>query len=353
MALLLYLLPNLEELEYFWIGQRMHQIGLILERMVAGEKPFDQRPGLPRLCQAHIKLIHTAQGSFPLQRLRPFYQLPSMRVLKVQRAIGGFASDDQLPDNSSTIEHLEIVQSRMPNGCCELIAPCKNLKSFKYSHHDGSGLDIAAFSQSLGAKSNTLEELSVGYCRGESDVADSQSFGSLRDYTALKRLRLRMDNLGDTPGSPLVDILPSSLESLSISDTSGDEGKHKLLVAKLCDLVKASRVALPRFKLLDIEGDFQNPTLSSQERREGLRVYPGPSSLLLPWIYEITKETRTICLETGVSFTIRDIGIERQINNLPDYHPDNLPEYNPVALQQLQGEHLENVTFSLDNFLML
>ncbi|KAE8321362.1 amino acid permease-domain-containing protein [Aspergillus sergii] len=207
--------------------------------------PFvDGRPGLSGLRQAHIKLFQSAGRGYTSRKLRPFYQLPSMKVLKAQMVIGGFVRADQLPEKSSPIEHLEIVQSCMPSGCHDLIAPCKHLKSFKYSHHDSSRLDIDAFSQSLGARKDTLEELSVDHFWGvSSGTIDNQSFGLLSDYAALKRLRLSMDILvGDRLRTPLVDILPPCLESLYIADMGRDEGKHKVLVAELCNLVKASHV---------------------------------------------------------------------------------------------------------------
>ncbi|KAE8133906.1 hypothetical protein BDV38DRAFT_257074 [Aspergillus pseudotamarii] len=206
------------------------------------------------------------------------------------------------------VEHLEIVQSRMPNGCRDLIAPCKNLKSFKYSHHDSSRLDIAAFSQALGARKDTLVGLSVDHFWGDSSATvDNQNFGSLRDYTALKRLRLSMDSLvGGMLGAPLVDILPSCLEYLCIADMDREKGNHKILVAELCCLVKASDVAFPQFKQLDIEGNVQDPMLPPQDKSERMKIYPEPSSLLGSWIYEITKGLCTICLDNGGSFTFHD-----------------------------------------------
>ncbi|GMF74343.1 hypothetical protein AFCA_006046 [Aspergillus flavus] len=330
MALLLHLLPNLEELECFWVGNKMHCVDLMLKAIVAGKMPFvDGRPGFTGLRQVHIKLIQSGGRGNTSRKLRPFYQLPSMKVLKAQMVIGGFVPADQLPEKSSPIEHLEIVQSCMPNGCHDLIAPCKNLKSFKYSHHDSSRLDVEAFSQSLGARKDTLEELSVDRFWGvSSGTIDSKSFGSLSDYAALKRLRLSMDILvGDRLRTPLVDILPPCLESLYIADMGRDEGKHEVLVAGLCSLVKASHVQasyviFPLLKQLGIEGTFQNPNLSSQERSECLKIYPEPSSLLVSWIYEITKELSTICFENGVSFTVHDAQIERQYTEvLPDGTP--------------------------------
>lgn len=216
--------------------------------------------------------------------------------------------DDQIPEKNSTVEHLEIVQSRTPNGCCGLIAPCKSLKSFKYSHHDNSKLDIAAFSQVFGARKDTLEGLPVDHFWGDSSgTVDNQNFGSLRDYTALKRLPLSIDSLvGNMLEAPLVDILPSCLESLYIADMDREKGNHKVLVAELCCLVQVSDFAFPQLKQLDIEGDFQDPILSFRETSEGMKIYPEPSSLLGSWIYEITKVLRTIYFDNGVSFTVHD-----------------------------------------------
>ncbi|KAE8411618.1 hypothetical protein BDV36DRAFT_274047 [Aspergillus pseudocaelatus] len=82
MALLLYLLPNLEELDCYWIGNGIHQVDLMLQRMVAGDKPFDHRPGLSHLRRAHIWMSRSAMGGISIEQIRPFYQLPSMKVLK-------------------------------------------------------------------------------------------------------------------------------------------------------------------------------------------------------------------------------------------------------------------------------
>lgn len=139
MALILFLLPNLASLEWFW-GRGTKYTERLLNRVSLHEPPFNKNQTLRSLAEVFFKVTErtaagdpkTSDPGFQITKMAPFYRLSSMRKLTGQMVCGRVS--EVVSPNSSSITHLELRQSSTSSGFAELIAPCTNLKSFRYFH---------------------------------------------------------------------------------------------------------------------------------------------------------------------------------------------------------------------------
>jgi len=123
--------------------------------------------------------------------------------------------------------------------------------------------------------------------------------GSLAAFTVLRDIYIRLPSLLNakdygSPPTALIDLLPSSLESLHLSHVGN---AHLLvLLPQLETLVLQSRARMPRFAKLVMEGYF----FETAYFFENLLCR---SSTELN-IHRRTERLRSVCIATGIEFRI-------------------------------------------------
>ncbi|KAL2006991.1 hypothetical protein VTN00DRAFT_8429 [Thermoascus crustaceus] len=329
-ALLLPQLPNLQSVETT-VPFDSELFDRMLERATTGQKPFDTKPAFSSLIDVSVLRLDTVQG-LSVSEVMPLFRIPSVRHFTGVKVTEGRSTDSDDEDQpapppgagtvTSSITEIDLRASNGYRGMRNLICACPNLQSFKYRHIDegipGHWFNPAAFGRSLLASSAraSLESLWLDYESGEdfetSFITTMDDFvGSLAEFTALKHIHLRVQNL--LHSKPLIEILPSSLESLCITSCNLSlGGRLPLLTEQLRVLIVHFREQTPGLVQLDIQGndffDKKNyPTLS----KDMLKSYPQqPVSCIKPGVYEITSGLRAVCADAGIRFHVRDRYIE-------------------------------------------
>lgn len=262
LAILLYILPNIETLELCWGGAETQYSGRLFEGVIGKSAPSDKKLILQNLHSITIKVAKHETKDFSIKSLRPFFQLQTLRTFKGQFiADRGLTFATHHTDKSnieSPITHLELQQCHSENGFIELIAPCKNLKTFIYTQQEqlntghqfmttGTSsyglrfgyLKPTPFARSLATKKHTLESVTMDIFRREKGdysndwrimnwIADgTPQFNTVNfsDFNHLRHLHIRARSFvgtglfeGPPPlGRSLVEILPGSIETLWIS----------------------------------------------------------------------------------------------------------------------------------------
>lgn len=265
------------------------------QRAANREKPFDAKPGFPRLEKVEIEQWDDDDYIHPSTVL-PFFRFPSMRALIASGVVEtSFEIDkhlSQLPlPGSSSITYLNLWYSNGCYGMRDLISSCANLECFKYNHADthmlGQRFRPSVFFDSLAPAKKSLRSLWLDYCWyhiaediEDPDTPHNDRFGSLADFPKLREVRIRLRNLLDIrpgPGgdavvtTPLIDILSSSIEWLYIEDCK--EKYAPILVSQLQDLVSHRRTRVPRLARLDIQGQFFVRDHTCRSSMEGIPMW--------------------------------------------------------------------------------
>jgi len=300
------------------------------QRAANREKPFDAKPGFPRLEKVEIEQWDDDDYIHPSTVL-PFFRFPSMRVLIASGVVEtSFEIDkhlSQLPlPGSSSITYLNLWYSNGCYGMRDLISSCANLECF-YNHADthmlGQRFRPSVFFDSLAPAKKSLRSLWLDYCwyHIAEDIEDPDTphiyrFGSLADFPKLREVRIRLRNLLDIrpgPGgdavvtTPLIDILPSSIEWLYTEDCK--EKYAPILVSQLQDLVSHRRTRVPRLARLDIQGQFH------QKQPDEYTIWPGFH--LKPELHELIDPLCDACQEAGIEFFVRDHTCRSSMEGIP------------------------------------
>jgi hypothetical protein len=133
-------------------------------------------------------------------------------------------------------------------------------------------------------------------------------FGSLVDFTALKEVRVRLPNLLDIryqnePTTPLMECLPSSLETLYIEEC--EERYLGMLVSQLQAVIKNRRTRFPQLRRVDIEGAFLN--VSSDDDDQVANSGPDVlEAVIKDKIYQAAEPLHIDCVSAGLELHLHD-----------------------------------------------
>ncbi|CAG7921581.1 unnamed protein product [Penicillium olsonii] len=325
-AIILPLLTQLRELRLVYATSSPH-LDRIMQRVVTGEKPFSDQPAFRHL---HRVALHhredldrdtESQESSPSGLLLPFFQLPSVRTITANSVVDKAPVDTDSTGSespragSSSVTEIDLHASSGNHGMEVLIASCAELKSFKYQHSDAHvlshGYRPSAFHRSLSNSKTTLKTLWLDnygnhypFTAAGLNQSHDEWFGPLADFTALREVRIRLTNLLDIryqsePAIPLLDCLPSSLETLYIE---GCEARHfGMLVSQLQAVVKNRRGRFPHLQRVDIEGAFHDVALDDQNVGSG-----SVESAISNKILQATESLHVDCLNIGMELRIHD-----------------------------------------------
>ncbi|KAE8329675.1 hypothetical protein BDV39DRAFT_202974 [Aspergillus sergii] len=305
-ALLLTLLPNIRRLEIefpcgsFWVRW-------VLKWAIAGR--LDSIPAFKSLSEVYVDWDREDVQACT-RNIIPFFLLPSMRRFYASKLFVELAwfedywpNEDDLTEAArfSPVTHIEIDESDGQWGMWKVVGICKNLQSFKYNHSGCAGFDPGVFYKELFPLKETLgtiwldiKESSRENCTDDSHHCND-SFPSLKDFTSLRTLHLRMKNLpglniqsgDDHTSMSFAEALPPSLETLQIADI-GSLINLQVLVRKLQDHVEYALDSTPALKDIAIEP---------------LRDSPQTPELLV--------KLNRACTKVNINFHVCDIRDER------------------------------------------
>lgn len=301
LALILLLVPNLQDLNMRWATQRYDQTVLWIVDKMAARSPEE---GLPlqnlRRMSARSGDIHQ---NFHIDRFIPFLKLPSLRTLRLADMHDDNSKQSRpsyfdqylglgLKPGRLEVRELSFQGSNFQHGLSDLLPACIRLEHFEYQHCNQvqwgdtyRSFRCRAFREGLLSQRDCLRVLrlnDVGVSRflDEIDEEDEEFlqekrvlkeqawFGSLADFEALERLRIPVCNIldstdGKEPSMALDQVLPPSLEILVLAkvdyiEYSMLEGQLKqLLQCKATRFPKLQQILLQPFQLEVIGGEFQ------------------------------------------------------------------------------------------------
>lgn len=323
-ALLVFLLPNITYLE--WLGDEPGSSSI--ESLLYGASlhlkflNLTTTRAFQSLREVFFKVpLHTGPRisrrtpRSNIAQLVPFFQTSSMRKIKVHGLIG--ACSRLVRPNSSPITHIELHEGRSDSGFRELIAPCANLKSFKYFYPDDMcGYSLAphfcikSLLDTISSKTHSLETLCLSYSQARDfDMSSNASIRTFKEFRVLKNLQLPMhtflglddmenlaldDNTVDRVSAcnfmPLARYLPPSLERLCVTQwwVVASDGN---MINQLVNLVMSKHM-FPHLVNIEIQ-----------------RIRDGSSGVdfLCPAIDEDNKRLSDACMEMGVDLISRMI----------------------------------------------
>ncbi|KAK2759346.1 hypothetical protein FQN54_002824 [Arachnomyces sp. PD_36] len=334
-ALILFSLPNIESLHITSPGFVRHPF-VVLDKAAKREPPFDTRPAFTHLTDLTVEWWDTETG-LDAKDLLPFYSFPSLRSVTGHMITEGYEGEDShnyqpIPKPTtptSSVTELAFTESNACHGMQSQIQLCKNLKSFRYEHADGGttgeGFQPQKFAQSLSSAKHSLESLYLDYHDSHYPIGhdnEDEVFGpSLAEFTRLKTIHLRLNNLSGIPHGlnedpynslrlqDLADVLPKSLENLRVTDIDASAYSHFIL--ELAEFLEENFNVVPNLKTLVIEGyglserDAPAPVVDGTRRRGMKRRKPH----LRPEVLEDAEGARKACEAVGVKFELTDAAI--------------------------------------------
>ncbi|KAG2417094.1 hypothetical protein HFD88_008312 [Aspergillus terreus] len=257
-------------------------------------------------------MSETVYQNFPAARFAPFFKLPSMRVF---RAAG--------------VREIILDHSNCRCGMIEYVSSCANLEYFEYQHsnaanHGDVWLDFRPrrFHIALSTQKHSLRVLRLndrGSTKGVDDLGMEDEgiysgddvdiepwFGSLVDFTELRELRIPVRNLLQSDyrhrGSSLEDILPRSLEYLSLAKT--DQAEFDIVEPQLRSLLALRSKCFPALRKLVIQL-YQMELIPGKE----LRSANNEGNCRVPHrTKEVLEEVRKTCGTEGVEFSFAHYG---------------------------------------------
>ncbi|KAL2834699.1 hypothetical protein BJY01DRAFT_252931 [Aspergillus pseudoustus] len=308
LAILLPLLPNLEELSLIFGYLEVYTLNL-LHRIIPSNPKFNpySAPVLSHL--KHVSVRHQST-KFDLRTsyILPFFRLPSLtsftgRMIRDNRDTDGRDPREQqeawyaeiiaeVPYKPfSNVTHLTLEHSTTRSGFAALLYACKQLKALTFTHGYADGDEAhppfapRRFHRSLCRHRESLEELTICYADGVSRVStefEEGFIGSFRDFHRLRTLRLRAQNIlafedGENAGAnnTLFDVLPSAIEELVIEDFE-DCYDQPHMAEQVKDLIREAgfeRGRFPNLRRLEVKG--LNPMRKGYKHNYGFpRVLP-------------------------------------------------------------------------------
>ncbi|RHZ45584.1 uncharacterized protein CDV56_103488 [Aspergillus thermomutatus] len=251
LALLLASVPNLTALSGQYCGDAP-RVTRVVSRAARKEPPFDTRPALQRLKTLYIS-NEDHKEVYPHWQFLPFFYLPCIRNVRlsaVKETREWCRPDDPAvccASGTAPVESLSLeYHCNGRKGMAEFITSCANLKQFKYQHDHQeiwgeSYIDFQPrkFYRALLTQKHSLEVLHLSDSgdvdgAGGDDLSDDEKddgpqaydrwFGSLVEFSQLRDLRIRVQNLlnyhdRDKEESVMLkDILPPRLRSLHVAE---------------------------------------------------------------------------------------------------------------------------------------
>ncbi|KAF7170327.1 hypothetical protein CNMCM5623_002771 [Aspergillus felis] len=318
LALLLYILPNLRHIEWVWKESRTRYAAKLVDEVILRQDLFMGSGPLGKLEKVLLKPTCRRAGMIGLKTILPFVYLPSLRVLSAKMVHDSALLLPEMKNGASNVTHLELRQSTTRTGFERLIRLCTGLRSFKLYYDPFMFERTATVIANLATRTETLETL----CLDSDSCSMLQGFerqhqwvGSLREFRKLKDLQLQMVHFfhhdQQLPPRKLVDLLPSSLETLCISGWWHE--KETIMLAEMMDLVHA-RDEFPHLSEMTIQGRLLPKRLSPGEIRNDAS-WPKPLPIidgrtLEDSIREVTEPLRSSCDKIGVSFSIEGYEVE-------------------------------------------
>ncbi|KAJ5179981.1 hypothetical protein N7492_003191 [Penicillium capsulatum] len=257
--------------------------------------------------------------------LLSFFHLPSVRTIVASSvmdpsSVEGLEHTIENPRaRVSPITEIDLRASSGNQGMEALIAPCANLLSFKYQHSDthvlSQGYQPTAFHRALAGSKETLHTLWLdhygdhyAFTAAGLNQSHDEWFGSLAEFTALRELRIRLPNLLDIryqsePSMSLVEVLPSSLETLFIE---GCEERHMTMLGAQLQAVIKSRSRARNLRRVDIEGAFRNDPFDEFRESGGLPSGHPSGNFIREKIIQMAESLHIACAIAGAEFRLHD-----------------------------------------------
>jgi hypothetical protein len=335
-ALIIPLLSRLRKLQISY-GTRSPCLDRIIQRALDFERPFCAGPAFQHLRDVSLHhredldqiddLETTADSQSPSTLLFPFFQLPSVRAITANSVIDPSSvvspSEELTKDTKprlgfSSITDIDLRSSSGNHGMEAFVSSCADLKSFKYQHSDSHVLSLgyqpSAFYRSLSHGKSSLQTLWLDHYGSHHpftaaglNQSHDEWFGSLVDFTALREVRVRLPNLLDIryqnePTTPLIECLPSSLETIYIEGC--EERYLGMLVAQLQTVIKNRRTRFPYLKRVDIEGAFHNVPSDGDG---AVTSEPDTSEAVIKdKVYQAAEPLHTDCVHAGLELHLHD-----------------------------------------------
>ncbi|KAJ5965006.1 uncharacterized protein N7479_004882 [Penicillium vulpinum] len=337
-ALVFPLLSQLRKLSLAYTTNSPH-LERIMQQAVDCKPPFSIQPAFRHLHEVSLyhreDLNHNEhvdnvgrETQLSSALLLPFFQLPSVRTIiansVVDRSSTTPPSDEPTDDEKprlgfSSITDIDLRASSGNHGMEMLVSSCADLKSFKYQHSDSHvlshGYQPSAFHRSLSHSKKSLQTLWLDnygshypFTAAGLNQNHDEWFGSLVDFTALQEVRVRLPNLLDIryqnePTTPLMECLPSSLETLYIEGC--EEQYLGMLVSQLQTVIKSRKTRFPQLKRVHIEGAFHNAPSDD----DGQVARPGSDVLeavIKEKIYQAAEPLHIDCANAGLELHLHD-----------------------------------------------
>ncbi|KAL3486059.1 hypothetical protein BJX62DRAFT_216080 [Aspergillus germanicus] len=266
-AMLWTLLPNLEKLDIAWENGRDYR-ERVLERVGATGNRFNLGSTFTKLREVNLKWWRTEVG-ISTEEVLLFFRLPTLERFSGYYVIERYEydedTDEEVAEGFSTVTDIQLHSSNSSTGFASLSRAVAGLKSIVYHHAfvcDCERLLMPSeFHQSLSRHKSTLESISMAGDPGYELGVGPVFFGSLLDFTALKQVSipsmclLDWDEDEPLPQNHLFDVLPPTLESLSV-EAFHDCVNMTVLAEQLGEIVKEAPKRYPSMTDLILVGHF-------------------------------------------------------------------------------------------------
>ncbi|RMJ22917.1 hypothetical protein PHISP_06219 [Aspergillus sp. HF37] len=265
LALMSPFLPNLERL-HLSVPAYPYGLGTMLQYVPNKMKSADALSPFSSL--AEVSLASVDDIDCPSFLLLDVFGLPSLRkfsgvaIIECSDDDDAAIMDDDSTSGFSAVTHVEFQSSHSDVCFRYLIRACARLESFTYEIgiDDNYDEDPAFLYRELYQHRNTLEEVTLSKDpRNNLATDDYQLLGSFSEFFVLKRICLRAGNLLRPDGAPLTELLPSSLESLSITEAATG-GANEKLAQQLKDVISVAGARFPRLTRLRIQDPWDEDT---------------------------------------------------------------------------------------------
>lgn len=308
-ALLLSIVQNLKVLKFVAYHGSSH-LDWLVERLSHGLDSFDGHPVFTRVQEVFISEHDLEWEPIELHDIVPLLNLPLLRRFHCSGLLDNWYRDAK-PFSFPNIRHLSFISSNSGNGFKKVVAGCKALQTFEYQHSHqpelGDDFNVPALYPSLSKQKKTLEDLTVYNLHDYTGESPENAFlGALKDFTALRKLRIRADNLLDWSGAigpSFAGTIPSSLKSLII-EYFDLYPRPLRFVDQIEDFARNRTPEDSQLESLQIRGDFME-----QSRPDLSRQTPGRHFL------DMKMQNVGLLLDNalGSSFSMRDYRLDTQL----------------------------------------
>lgn len=276
LALAIPRLTNLRKISIVWTGETDYVNNMFVEVAQSDIPVFSH---LEEAWAAHWDTENGAETELML----PFFKFPSMRKIGGFMLYDGLDWDDEYGQKEpfkdvdigcSSITDIDLRMTNATNGVQTWIRACKALKTLRI----GDGGSTVSYEPSHRGKlyeallfhKTTLQAISISDDSSgmESDENENSFMGSFAMFTNLKILHIPCETIlerGDEgkPTQSLMDVIPSSLELLSLFD--GCAEMFEWLIDQF-ELLLDSNFC-PNLKTICVEiSSFRQPEVSVQEK---------------------------------------------------------------------------------------